>query len=325
MKEDYELITADEIRQSPFSPYNWIIPGLLPEGLAILSGPPKAGKSFIALNIAWAVASGNPLFGHYHVNRGRVLYITYESNAACMQERLAKLPVSDDDDSPLADIFFLKDNIAHTNGIDFLGYYRLNDGGAKEIKEILSRHPDIALVIIDSIDSAFYPKHAQNSDSHSEAALYWTVLQRYAFQNDICLLFVRSSRASRRDEFYDLLVARADVSLWLESKVLPDKSITGKFTAHGRDIPRECLPLNFNPDASLWSIPDFKQRENLTRERKQIFDILETAKTAPMQVADIATALGKSQPNISKMLRKMERSGIISSAGFGKYKLSEMQ
>jgi RecA-family ATPase len=39
------------------------VPGILPEGVNILAGRPKMGKSWAALNIAVAVASGGRALG----------------------------------------------------------------------------------------------------------------------------------------------------------------------------------------------------------------------------------------------------------------------
>jgi predicted ATP-dependent serine protease len=46
-------INASEIRSKHYDPLKWFIPGILPEGLAILAGEEKAGKSFLALQ--WAI------------------------------------------------------------------------------------------------------------------------------------------------------------------------------------------------------------------------------------------------------------------------------
>ena len=39
-----KAITAEELLSTPLPPVKWIIPGLLPAGLALFAGPSKAGK-----------------------------------------------------------------------------------------------------------------------------------------------------------------------------------------------------------------------------------------------------------------------------------------
>ena len=62
-------------------PVNWIIENVLPEkGFAALYGPPGSYKSFIALDIAEAVATGRPWMGNQVTNAGAVLYIAGEGH-----------------------------------------------------------------------------------------------------------------------------------------------------------------------------------------------------------------------------------------------------
>ena len=44
-----KAITAEELLSTPLPPVKWIVPGLLPTGLALFAGPSKAGKSWLTL------------------------------------------------------------------------------------------------------------------------------------------------------------------------------------------------------------------------------------------------------------------------------------
>ena len=50
MRMNYEklpkTISAEELLSTPLPPVKWIIPGLLPAGLAQVAGPRTAGKSW---------------------------------------------------------------------------------------------------------------------------------------------------------------------------------------------------------------------------------------------------------------------------------------
>jgi hypothetical protein len=50
--------TAEELMSKVFPEPKWIVPGVLPEGATILAGSPKTGKSWMALGVGVAVASG---------------------------------------------------------------------------------------------------------------------------------------------------------------------------------------------------------------------------------------------------------------------------
>ena len=64
-----EDITAEEIQDKTYSDPKWIVKDLLPEGLAIIAGKPKVGKSWLALNVALAVSLGGRVLGQIEVDR----------------------------------------------------------------------------------------------------------------------------------------------------------------------------------------------------------------------------------------------------------------
>ena len=43
---------ADELMAMEFAPPRWAVPGFLAEGVSLLAGPPKVGKSWLALDLA---------------------------------------------------------------------------------------------------------------------------------------------------------------------------------------------------------------------------------------------------------------------------------
>ena len=73
-------ITASELMQKSFPEPKWAIPGILPEGLNILGGKPKKGKSILALNICLDIALGKPALGKIHIEGGSVIYFALEDN-----------------------------------------------------------------------------------------------------------------------------------------------------------------------------------------------------------------------------------------------------
>jgi RecA-family ATPase len=54
------------------------VPGIVCEGLSLLAGPPKVGKSWLSLDLALSVAGGGKAFGAIPVQPGPVLYLALE-------------------------------------------------------------------------------------------------------------------------------------------------------------------------------------------------------------------------------------------------------
>jgi hypothetical protein len=85
MNEEAVWSESDEIdlRESSeypefFMPKPWVIEGIVPEGLTFLYGERETGKSFVALDMAFAVAAGQPWLGKFETRPSDVVYIFAE-------------------------------------------------------------------------------------------------------------------------------------------------------------------------------------------------------------------------------------------------------
>ncbi|MGB3258890.1 MAG: AAA family ATPase, partial [Ornithinimicrobium sp.] len=71
---------------------SWAVPGLIPEGMGLLTGAPKAGKSWAALGIGLAVASGGDALGKVPTGEARpVLLLALEDGNRRLQGRCRTL------------------------------------------------------------------------------------------------------------------------------------------------------------------------------------------------------------------------------------------
>ena len=51
-------ISMAQLMATKFRPIQYVIPGIIPEGLTILAAPPKVGKSWMVLDLAYQLANG---------------------------------------------------------------------------------------------------------------------------------------------------------------------------------------------------------------------------------------------------------------------------
>ena len=78
---DAELLGVD------FPEPRWAVPGLLCEGLNLLGGAPKLGKSWMSLGLGAAIATGDNALDTIQVERGPVLYCALEDTGRRLQRR----------------------------------------------------------------------------------------------------------------------------------------------------------------------------------------------------------------------------------------------
>lgn len=93
---DQRLRDGSWLDQQDFPALRWAVPGIVPEGMGLLTGPPKAGKSWAALGIGLAVATGGRALGRIPTGDPRpVLYLALEDGCRRLQERCRKLLVDE--------------------------------------------------------------------------------------------------------------------------------------------------------------------------------------------------------------------------------------
>ena len=80
--------TAKELLESDAPPIEYVVDIIIAKGLIVLSAKSKMGKSWLALQLAVAVASGEDFLG-FNTQQGGVLYIDLENAESIARSRLA--------------------------------------------------------------------------------------------------------------------------------------------------------------------------------------------------------------------------------------------
>src|SRR5437868_424474 len=87
-------IPLAEFLAQPPRPVRWIADGLIPAGgIVMIYGKPKVGKSTLARDLAYCIATGVPFLGR-SVKQGRVLYLALEEHADQFRELWRRMHVS---------------------------------------------------------------------------------------------------------------------------------------------------------------------------------------------------------------------------------------
>jgi len=216
-------------------PIRFVVEQLLPQGLALLGGAPKIGKSWLTLDLCVRVAKGESLWD-FPARQGTVLYLCLEDKWQRIQDRLNDIT---DDVPPI--IFF-----AVSAGT-------IADGLAAQIESFVKEHPGTALVAIDTFQMV-----RQNNDA-SYAGDYQDVLllKRLADRLGICLLLVHHLRKMFDTDPLNRLSGSTGISGAADVAMILDKSRRSEqnatLTCVGRDIEYRELELSFG-DNHVWQL-----------------------------------------------------------------------
>ena len=88
--------TASWLMNQEFPPVQYVVPGIVPEGMTLLVAAPKIGKSWMVLGLALELSNGGDAFGCIPVGKPRpVLYLALEDGQRRLQDRLKMLRPSE--------------------------------------------------------------------------------------------------------------------------------------------------------------------------------------------------------------------------------------
>ncbi len=85
-----QTIDADTLQSTAYKPMSFLVDDLLPQGLHLLAGAPKIGKSWLALWLCLCAAQGKPLWT-FATRPCEVLYLCLEDSFQRIQSRLFDL------------------------------------------------------------------------------------------------------------------------------------------------------------------------------------------------------------------------------------------
>ena len=138
--------TAADLARQTFPPIRFLVPQLIPaEGLTLLAAKPKAGKSWLALDLALATACGHTALGHL-IDPGDVLYCALEDSARRLQRRIDKL---------------LEADVHWPARLHLATHWRqIDEGGIDDLRQWCAAVTHPRLIIIDVLERISTPQGA---------------------------------------------------------------------------------------------------------------------------------------------------------------------
>ncbi|NLF03094.1 MAG: AAA family ATPase [Anaerolineales bacterium] len=284
--------SAGELLVAEFPEPRWVVPGLLPEGLTLLAGRPKLGKSWLALQLGCAAATGGHALGQDVPHQGDVLYLALEDAPRRIQSRMR-----DQSWPATAQVRF-----------EFEWPDLARDGGLALLQDAIEagRH---SLVVIDTLSRAV----VFDQNNVGESTFVLSSLQRLALDHGLGLLVVdhhRKPAANAADLIDDLLgsTAKAAVAdcVWGLYRQRGQHGAVLKVT--GRDLDDQEIAVEWDRDTCSWqSLGDAADVARAEGHRR-VLEALE-ALGGEATTTQIARELDQNRGNVSRLLADLVQSG----------------
>ena len=235
--EKLTVIDGETLQDMRFQPGKFCIDTLLPQGISMLGGAPKNGKSWMVLDWCVRIAKGEPVW-NLPVKQGSTLYLCLEDPLRRVQDRLLQLT----DEVP-------------PNSFFATAAEKLGQGLSEQIQEFVREHPDTVLIAIDTFQIV-----RSGGPDISYASDYSEVreLKKLADELAISILLVHHLRKQGASDPLNKLSGTTGISGAMDAVFILDRGQRSEGAATlvctGRDIETRKLDLRFSKSDCTWEL-----------------------------------------------------------------------
>ncbi|MFJ4091201.1 AAA family ATPase [Kitasatospora sp. NPDC089913] len=297
--------SAADLMATDFPEPRWAVPGFFAEGVSLLAGPPKVGKSWLSLGLGLDVAAGRPAFGSIDVEPGPVLYLALEDTPRRLKTRMGKLLAGREAPKALTLV---------------TEFPPLPQGGADALDRWLTQNTDPRLVVIDVFAKVRGHSAPGVAPYDADYAAIGHVKQ-VADRHSVATILVHHVRKMASDDFLaevsgtNGLAGAADATLVLKrSRGKAD----GVLHITGRDVDEAEHALEFQPDTGSWILLDGPAGDHTIGDTRA--QILTHVRTHPgSKPKEIAAATGLDYANTRQTCTRMAKDGQLRTDSSGAY------
>ena len=285
-----QLIDAETLYYKPLEHPKMLIDGVLSDGLAIMAGDSKIGKSWMVLWMCLQISKGEPVWG-LPTRKTDVVYLALEDREWRVQQRMQDLT-----DTP-------PDNLHFGFSCGQLGAEL-----ESQIEDVLKDYPSTGLLFIDTLqmvrDNASAKVNAYAQDYKDLSSL-----KKIADNHGICIFVVHHTRKERDggNIFNDMtgstgIMGVADTGMILRKEDRFGDNATLCIT--GRDVEEKKLKMQMC--GVKWEITEELSADDLRKERIpdfvfKVVDFLFEHRQFEGTVTELLAAVGNTElkPNVA--------------------------
>lgn len=298
------IISARNLMQMAFKPRAFVVPGILPEGLTILAGKPKIGKSWLAMNLSLAIAKAGSFLGREVSEPHDVLHLALEDAPGRLQHRLSMILGRELPPTPLS-------FATECPPID--------QGGAEAIHGWAKRAQNPRLIVVD-VFQRIRAKRNQGDRLYEDDYSAALPLKRIADELGLAVVMVTHTRkGDAGDDPLDQVSGTSGLTGAADNILVLDRNQKGTtLYGRGRDSEEFELALRFDPRTGLWSALGDRAEVERSDSRNAILKVVREA-GCDLSPKEIAERSGVDHEVTKKLAVRMVEDGTLTKIGKGRY------
>jgi len=294
------FIKAADLIAKDLPALTWAVRGIQPEGLALLVGRPKIGKTWLIFDLGIASAAGGRALGQIPVQAADTLIAPLEDPERRVKDRL---------------VTSLEGAICPSRLSVATEWPRFDQGGLQWAEAWGKKHPG-GRMYFDCL-ARIRPTASRNGTLYSDDYAALAGLQTIAGRYGLSIMVVHHTRKMTSDDPIETvsgtqgLTGAADTILVLRrDRIHRDATLF----VTGRDVEESETTLRWDPNRCRWSMLG----ETLSEEREAVIKLLRHA-GKPLANKDIALGLGRRYEPTKLLTWKMANAGQLLRDGGGLY------
>lgn len=298
--------TAAELMATDFPEPRWAVPGVVAEGLNLLAGAPKGGKSWLTLGLGVSVAMGGKALGRIDVEQGQALVLALEDTPRRLKSRLSKI---------------LGHEPAPAGLTIAVECPPLPMGGDELIAGWLDRHTDARLVVIDVFAKVRGPSFKDVSAYDNDYAAV-SRAKALADEYGVAVVLVHHTRKAADEDWLSTVSGTQGLAGAADAVAVLKRTrgkADGLLSLTGRDIEEAEHALMFAADLGAWQLSDTPAAVlKLADTRASIVGYL-TEEPEGAGPTAIAKGTGLGVDLVKQTVRRMVEDGQLDTNGHGRY------
>jgi RecA-family ATPase len=318
-EQEIKIIWEHELPNYVEEEKEWIIEKLIPtKSICILTGKRGTMKTFVALNMAYAVASGSDFLNKYTTRKGGIIYLDKENGIGIMKDRTAMVKKG-------------MELIGKKLNIGFICFSQLKIdklGDMIAIEKVIETQKPLLLIV----DTYRRGISFDENDAGEVSKLFVDTLRPLVEKYDLSIILIHHDRKSGERDEMDTIRGSSDLANYSDIilRMVRNKGELILKQLKNRNAPEE-QPIKIHntfdeTELKMWYEGEFIKKNQaqvcldailvwITENNLQKFELKE--------VKELALTKGFKKNSLFNALLELQNNGLIKNVGRGKYEIPQ--